>query len=297
MKILNYGSLNIDYVYGVDHFVASGETLSSDSLSVFCGGKGLNQSIALARAGSQVYHAGAVGKDGTILLDALKKSGVNTGYVRSEDGVSGHAIIQVNRKGQNCILLFGGTNQTIRREDVDAALSGFAAGDWLLLQNEISEIAYIMETAHKKGMKIVLNPSPMNEKILALPLEYVDVFILNEVEAEAICGEAVDENSVDTLAVKFPGSSIVLTLGSRGAVFYGREGRFSQGIYDYPVVDTTAAGDTFTGYFLTEYANGRTPAYALELASVASSIAVSRKGAEPSIPTADEVMSAHSSLA
>lgn len=291
MKILNFGSLNIDYVYGVDHFVGKEETLSSNFLSIFCGGKGLNQSIALARAGSQVFHAGAVGRDGDILLEVLKNSGVNTDFVTTVDGISGHAIIQVDQKGENCILLFGGTNQGITRKNIDDVLNNFGNDDWILVQNEICEVAYIMETAHKKGMKIILNPSPMDEKILSLPLSYVDILILNEVEAEAICKSSIDENNVKYLASKFPASSIVLTLGKKGAVYLGKEGIFRQGIFDVPVVDTTAAGDTFTGYFLTELSKDRSPTHALKIASIASSLAVSRKGAEPSIPTLFEVMS------
>lgn len=293
MKILNFGSLNIDYVYNVDHFVRPGETLSSDSLSVYSGGKGLNQSIALARAGAQVYHAGIAGKDGGFLLDILKESGVNTEYTKVSGDVNGHAIIQVDRKGQNCILLYGGTNQQITRGFVDEVFTGFQEGDWVLLQNEINETAYIMECARKKKMRIILNPSPMDDKILALPLDNVDLFILNEVEAAGLCGGKADESSLALLHGRFPGSSIVLTLGKAGAVYLGPEGILRHGIYRVPVVDTTAAGDTFTGYFISQTAAGEPPARALETASIASSLAVSKKGAAPSIPKIDEVLSSN----
>ena len=190
MKVLCFGSLNIDYTYKVDHFVKKGETLSAESLQVFCGGKGLNQSIALAKAGVDTCHAGAVGEDGVFLLEELQKAKVDTGCVAVRQDVrTGNAIIQNDREGDNCILLYGGANQAITKEQVDTVLEHFVSGDFLMLQNEINEIPYIMEQAHRKGMKIVLNPSPMNEKIFHLPLETVDYFLLNEVEAGQILGE------------------------------------------------------------------------------------------------------------
>ena len=162
MKVLNFGSLNIDYTYQVDHFVRAGETMSSESLQVFSGGKGLNQSIALSKAGADVWHAGAVGAgDGDFLIEQMKKAGVHTELIEHLDGQTGHAIIQKDPAGQNCILLYGGANQRITREMVDRVLTQFEADDFLILQNEISEIGYIMEKAHEKGMKIVLNPSPI----------------------------------------------------------------------------------------------------------------------------------------
>ncbi len=296
MKILDFGSLNIDNVYSVDHFVMPGETLSSDSMSVFCGGKGLNQSLALARAGAAVYHAGRIGKDGVMLADVLIKSGVNTDYVKKTDGVTGHAIIQVNKKGQNCILLYGGENQKVTQEFAEEVLKNFKRGDWLLLQNEISCGGTIMKSAHEKGMTIVLNPSPMNEKILEMPLDLVDYFILNEVEGAQICGSEKIDSMADLLLQKFPDAKIVLTLGSKGAVYKDKSQMASHGIYDVPVIDTTAAGDTFTGFFIEEISKGSTPEKALEIASKASSLAVSKKGAEPSIPTMEEVLKSNLKL-
>ena len=183
MRILNFGSLNIDNVYAVDHFIRPGETMSSLGMEVFCGGKGLNQSIAMARAGAQVWHAGAVGRnDGKKLLELLAESGVNTDFVRKTDGVSGHTIIQVDKNGQNCILLFGGANQEITPGQVDETLAHFEEGDILLLQNEINGLAGLIKKAAEKGMKIYLNPSPVTGELLELPLELVDCFILNEIE-------------------------------------------------------------------------------------------------------------------
>lgn len=290
MKVLNFGSLNIDFVYGVDHFVRGGETISSLNMEIFPGGKGLNQSVALAKSGVETWHAGAVGEDGTFLLELMKEAGVHTELVCRLPGRTGHAIIQREPSGQNCILLFGGSNQQNTKERVDEVMEHFTRGDFLVLQNEISEIGYIMEKAHEKGMKIVLNPSPMDEKIHTYPLEYVDYFLLNEIEAEELCGAAgTDEELLQAVADHFPGSHIILTLGDRGSIYKDKEEVIVQPIHKVPVVDTTAAGDTFTGFFIGGIVQGQTPKEAMACAAKASAIAVSRAGAAPSIPSRSEL--------
>ena len=165
MRILNFGSLNIDYVYGVDHFAAKGQTITSHALDVFPGGKGLNQSIALARAGADVHHAGQVGRDGMFLRDLLESCAVGvTSVVVRDDVRSGNAIIQNDASGDNCIVLYPGANRAIDRDFVDQVLDGYGKGDWLLLQNEISELPYIVSRAKARGMFIVLNPSPADSQ-------------------------------------------------------------------------------------------------------------------------------------
>lgn len=291
MKVLNFGSLNIDYVYCVDEFVKKGETISSKSLQVFAGGKGLNQSIALSRAGANVYHAGVIGEDGTFLIDLLKDCGVDSRFVDiSKDTRTGNAIIQNDMHGDNCIILYGGANQSITKEKIDSVLEFFDAGDLLVLQNEINEIPYLMEKAYQKGMKIVLNPSPMNEKIFALPLEYVDCFILNEGEAKTLLNNSVQSDLSEQLQKHFPHAEIVLTLGENGSIYVGKGGKVEQDAYKVKVVDTTGAGDTFTGYYLAERIRGASVQEALKLASMASAVAVSKKGAAPSIPTRNELI-------
>ena len=291
MKVLNYGSLNIDNVYSVEHFVRGGETLSSSKMEIFSGGKGLNQSIALSKSGVEVWHAGAVGEsDGEFLLRQLEEAGVNVSLVAHTAGKTGHAIIQRDMEGQNCILLYGGANQEITKEQVDQAMSYFEEGDFLVLQNEINEIGYIMEKAHEKGMKIVLNPSPMDEKIGTYPLEYVDYFLLNEIEARDICKEnGSGEELIRKLSQKFPGAKIVLTLGGDGSMYKDGDEILTQPIYKVPVVDTTAAGDTFTGFFIGGLMRGESPKEALDHAAKAAAIAVSRAGAAPSIPDRSEL--------
>ena len=292
MKILNFGSLNIDYVYSLNHFVQKGETITSDKLNVFAGGKGLNQSIALSRAGGNVYHAGAIGADGVFLEEVLNEAGVDTRFLmKCKDVRTGNAIIQKDRGGDNCIILYGGANQAITKEMADEVLSAFGEGDWLFLQNEISEIPYIVEKAHERGMRIVLNPSPMNEQILRINLNYIDCFILNEVEAHALVQKDVDKAALlNQLKERFPHAEIVLTLGEKGSVYAGTEGIAEQKAYQVATVDTTAAGDTFIGYYMAERLQGESVKEALDMAARASAIAVSKKGAAPSIPKRDEVL-------
>lgn len=292
MKILNFGSLNIDYVYSLNHFVQKGETITSDKLNVFAGGKGLNQSIALSRAGGNVYHAGAIGADGVFLEEVLNEAGVDTRFLmKCEDVRTGNAIIQKDRGGDNCIILYGGANQAITKEMADEVLSAFGEGDWLFLQNEISEIPYIVEKAHERGMRIILNPSPMNEKILRINLNYIDCFILNEVEAHALVQKDVDRAALlNQLKERFPHAEIVLTFGEKGSVYAGAEGIAEQKAYQVATVDTTAAGDTFIGYYMAERLQGESVKEALDMAARASAIAVSKKGAAPSIPKRDEVL-------
>ena len=295
MKVLSFGSLNIDYVYTVPHFVKKGETLSAKELNVYTGGKGLNQSIALSRAGIDTHHAGAIGSDGLFLLNKLKEAGVHTDLVKILPEVStGNAIIQNDKEGDNCILLYGGANQAITTNQVDKVFENFHKGDYLLIQNEINNLPYIVEKAKQKEMKIILNPSPMNEKILRLPLDQIDYFILNEVEAMQIL-EMGEEQEVDgryfanQLHEKFANATIVLTLGSEGSICICKDEYVEQSIYKVNAVDTTAAGDTYTGYFIAGILNGKTLKESMDMASKASAIAVTRQGAAPSIPTMEEV--------
>ena len=290
MKALNFGSLNLDFVYSVSHFVKPGETLSSKGLQINCGGKGLNQSIALAKAGIPVYHAGKIGSDGAMLTQLLASNGVDISYVFTSKERTGNAIIQVDDAGQNSIILYGGANLDIDEEMIDDVLSHFEQGDYLLLQNEINNLNYIMTKAYQKGMKIIFNPSPADDSISSLPLSYVSTFLLNEVEGELISGQHSPEDILSSLHKEFPNSSIVLTLGSKGVMYLNSETTYQHGIYKTQVQDTTAAGDTFTGFFIAAIMQNVSPLDALKQASMASSIAVSRAGAAASIPTKEEVL-------
>lgn len=296
MKILNFGSCNIDYVYSMDHIVTVGETATSHQMEVFPGGKGLNQSIAAAKAGAEVFHAGCVGSDGGILTDILKKSGVNTSYLKQVDAKNGHAIIQVSKDGENSIFLHPGSNVMITKEYADSVLKDFAEGDILMLQNEINDVDYLVDKAHSKGMKILLNPSPYNEAVEKIDFQKLSYIILNEVEARDISGQGDPEEALEFFRARYPELCVILTLGKKGAVLAHKDKRVRQSAYLVNAVDTTAAGDTFTGYFAAGLAESESHREILKLASAAAAISVSRKGAAPSIPHKSEVLSALNEL-
>ena len=289
MKILDFGSLNYDYVYGVEHVVVPGETISSRDMEIFCGGKGLNQAIAAARAGAEVHMAGMVGEDGQLFMDICKENGIDISYLKRVPGKSGHAIIQLDKNGQNSILLYGGSNRKMTKEYVDEVLTGFSKGDLLLLQNEINMLDYIIDKAYEKGMRILLNPSPYDEKLAACDLSKISVFLINEIEGEQITKEKEPEKMLDVLEEKYPGAGIMLTLGSKGSVYANKGKRYRQDIFKVKAVDTTAAGDTFTGYFAASVLKGMPMEEILRKCAKASAIAVSKKGASDSIPKEEEV--------
>ena len=292
MKVINFGSLNYDYVYEVDHFVLPGETLSSLSYARGFGGKGLNQSIALKKAGLDVYHAGRVGADGQDFIDYLKSYDVKTDYlVKDMECACGHARIEVC-KGENRIVLYGGANQLIDERQVDETLKHFEKGDVLLLQNEISSMAYLIEKAHEKGMFIAFNTAPMNARVFSYPLSLIDLFIVNEVEGAGLAEVESEEiaDIISGLQKRYPDTRIVLTVGSKGSYYIYKDTVVHQDIYKVEAVDTTAAGDTFTGFFLASYLKDQDVKKALDLAAKASSITVTGKGAAASIPSMEEVL-------
>jgi ribokinase len=290
MKVLNFGSLNVDYVYQVDHMTRAGETQQSLGMEVFAGGKGLNQSIALSKAGVPVCHAGLIGEDGQVLLDTCRENGIDPSFVRTVDGKGGHTIIQVDKAAQNCILLYGGSNQKMTREFIDEVMDSFGEGDFLILQNEINLLDYIINTAYEKKMTIVLNPSPYNEKLDLCDFSKVSVFMINEIEGSEISGGQTDPSGIlDHMMKLYPSARVVLTLGKEGAYYCDGSKRCYQAVFPVEAVDTTAAGDTFAGYFIYGLLNKLPVEETLKLAACASSIAVSRKGAAASIPRMEEV--------
>lgn len=292
MNIYNLGSLNLDRVYSVPSFVRPGETIMSENCTVFCGGKGLNQSVALARAGAHVYHIGIIGHDGSQLRTMLLEAGVDTTYLNEVEGDSGHAIIQVVPSGQNCIIVSAGTNRIITENYIQNALMSMQRGDIFLTQNETSGVAFAIKAAHEKGVKVVLNPSPVTEELYKYPLDLVDIFILNEVEGTQLTGcNGTYTELLSSLVDRFPNAAIVLTVGKDGAYYAKGDTILYQQAISVKPVDTTAAGDTFCGYFLASLSKGFSERKALIHATRAAAIVVGRRGAAPSIPSWTEMLS------
>ena len=291
MKILNFGSLNLDYVYQVPHFVQPGETMASYQRDVHVGGKGLNQSVALARAGATVLHAGSIGTEGLMLKEYLAENGVDVGFVIEKPMATGHAVIQVSPEGQNAILLFAGANASVTETEIEKAIGSLQPGDWLLLQNEVAGTDKIIECAYKHNIVIALNPSPVSPAMREWPLEKVSWFLLNEIEGAFLAETEQIDEIPRRLIEKYPHAHFVLTLGERGAVYFDQRRTVRTEAKKVKAVDTTGAGDTFTGYFLAAVMQGEPVEKALSWAATASAIAVTRPGAAEAIPTRKEVES------
>lgn len=289
IRVLNFGSINIDHVYTVKHFVRPGETQICKTYQRFAGGKGLNQSIALAQAGSAVYHAGKVGHEDLWLKALMDKKGVDTRYVVHHSGPSGHAVIQVNDDGENTIVIVGGANQHISVDEIEQSLEQFDQGDCLLIQNETNAVPQIMQSAHAQGLTIVFNPAPMTLDVLHYPLELVDILLVNETEAQTLTGEIEPQKIYSFINRRYPQMAMVLTLGHRGAYYFNSRICLHQPAQHVQVLDSTGAGDTFIGYFLAELINTKDPKIALKCASRAAALCITRAGAAESIPTRDEL--------
>ena len=238
--------------------------------------------------------AGAVGPEGGFLCDLLREAGADASHLLRLDAPTGHAIIQVAPDGQNGILVYGGANRQLTPDYIDAMLALAAPGDLVLLQNEVNAVGDIIRQAAARGLRVVFNPSPFPADAAALPLDRVSIFMVNALEAAQLAGCKPDNDPqaiLDLLQARFPQATVVMTLGSRGAICVQGKERLFQPAFPVEAVDTTGAGDTFCGYFLAGLCQGKPLPSCLQRACAASAIAVSRPGAAPAIPRAEEVSS------
>ncbi len=289
MKILNFGSINIDIFFRVNHIARPGETISAQSIEKRAGGKGLNQSVALAKNSNRVYHAGSLGSDGAFLKEYLAGEGIDTSFIRDSDNSTGNAIIQVDDNGENSIVLYKGANFDIDKDFIDEVLSNFDKNDILVLQNEINNLDYIIKKGYEKGMKIVLNPSPITDELKNLDFKKIDLLMVNETESKEIslCNDI--EGCIAYFRENYPNLKLVITLGSKGSIFVDRDDKICQKAYKVKAVDSTGAGDTFTGFFVAEFYKNTDVKKCLELATKASALSVRKKGASISIPNLEDV--------
>lgn len=289
MAVINFGSINIDHVYQVDHFVQPGETIGSSNYQMLLGGKGANQSIALAKAGTDVKHVGRINNHDAQFKQTMIKQGIDCKYVVCSDTPTGHAIIQVTPNGENAIVLFGGANQEITHKDVLHALDSASEGDWVLTQNETSGIEDVLVQAKQHGLNVAFNPAPMTESVKQLPHECIDLLIVNEVEAAEIAG-VTDLDQIEAyFRADWSHAEVLVTLGKAGVRMLLKEQTIDVPAYLVEAVDTTAAGDTFIGYFLSSYTTTGNAQQSLSRACAASALAVTRVGAAQSIPDLEEV--------
>ncbi|WP_318003528.1 ribokinase [Faecalibacillus intestinalis] len=289
MKVLCFGSANLDHVYKVDHFTVPGETQGCLEYNIKCGGKGINQAIAMALAGNDTYFAGIIGSDGGLLKDALVDKGVHIDYMKISNKPTGHAIIEVDQSGQNHILLYGGTNKDIDFEYIDEVLSHFSKGDIVVLQNEINNVPYIIERCYEKEMKIFFNAAPYDIAVKNYPIEKVTWLVVNETEGATLSNEEDYEKIIQTLKQKYPHTHILFTMGKEGSRVLTDKEDIKVEALKVNAVDTTGAGDTYIGYFVRGIVEEMPLLETAQMATKASAIAVTRFGAVDSIPNYEEV--------
>lgn len=285
MTIWNLGSINADHVYAVDHILAPGETLAATGLTSGLGGKGANMSVACARAGARVGHIGAIGADGAWCVDRLTEYGVDTRWIVTVDEPTGNAIIALAKDGENSIIVLPGANRALPMDAVRAALAEAAVGDWFLTQNETNLQSEAAALARDMGLKVGYAAAPFDAAAVEAVLPLLDFLILNEVEAAQL--EAATGTAPGALDV----ADVVVTLGADGARWYDNAKGEVQDFDAIPVtpVDTTGAGDTFTGYVLAALDRGQPMGQAIGLAMRAGALMVTRPGAADVIPDLSEV--------
>ena len=290
MKILNFGSCNIDYVYNVSGFVKAGETISALSTSEHPGGKGLNQAVAAARAGGNVFFAGNIGEDGLFLKKLLEDTGADTKYLKINKTRTGNAIVQIDKDRENCIIVSAGANALLDEAYIKSIIADFACGDICMLQNETPCTDYIIKQAKLRGMSVIWNPSPMNAKIKDSAIKMSDYIIINKTEGKVLTGKEEPKDILKVLLKKYPHTKIVITLGKNGSIYSDGIDTVKQSAFKAEPVDTTGAGDTFTGYFAAMISKGTSIEETLKIASAAAAIATEKQGAASSIPMLKEVI-------
>lgn len=290
--IVVVGSLNMDLVAHAPRHPQPGETILGGDFATFPGGKGANQAVAAARLGASVKMIGRVGADsfGQALLQTLAQDTVDTTYVRRDSKLStGVALIVVNADGQNTIVVAGGANAMLTPDDVSAAESAFEGSAVVLLQLEspLPAVERAIELAKEHGAKVILNPAPA-QMLEATLLARVDYLIPNQTELALLTGlDSVESaaNRLRSIGVR----NVIVTLGGDGVFAVNDEGETRLAAHRVNVVDTTAAGDAFVGGFAVALAEGRTFRQALAWGNAAGALAVTRAGAQPSLPVRGEV--------
>lgn len=280
MTIFNLGSINADYFYDVPHLPKPGETLAATGFRKGLGGKGANQSVAAARAGSSVVHIGAVGKDGRWAVERIKEFGVNVTNIATVNAPTGHAIINIDEQAENAIVIYQGANVAQDKARILSALTGAKRNDILLLQNETSLQGFAAAKATELGMRVFYSAAPFSVKSVVEVLPFLSILALNEIEAEQLCA------GLETNLADLPVPNLLVTKGGEGSEWLSQTAgdRVKTRAFDVVPVDTTGAGDTFAGYLAAGIDQAMGIEKALELASAAAAIKVTRQGTADAIP-------------
>ncbi len=276
MAVWTLGSINEDRVYSLPHLPGAGETLAAADHRIGLGGKGANQSVAAARAGAVVHHIGMIGVDGDWAVSRLAGFGVDTRHVGRTDGATGHAMIMVAADGENAIVIHPGANAAQDEAGITAALKAAAPGDIFLLQNETSAQVMAAGVARERGLQVIYSAAPFAVETTQAVLPHVSVLVLNEVEHAQL-----------TAALGRPeGPEVVVTRGARGATWSRPgAGTIHQPAFAVSPVDTTGAGDCFTGTLAAGLNQGLDRTAALRRAAAAAALQVTRAGTADAMPT------------
>ncbi|MEM9239062.1 MAG: ribokinase [Pseudomonadota bacterium] len=283
--IFNLGSINADYFYDLPHLPGPGETLAATRMASGLGGKGANQSVAAALAGSDVRHIGAVGPDGAWAVEKLMSFGVDTRHVQESAQPTAHAIVMVDNGGENQIVIFPGANLDQNVSEIEHALASGGSGDWLLLQNETSCQVDTAQPARAKGMNVAYSAAPFEVDAVRAMLPHTTLLIMNEVEAQQFKTET--GKKVQDLTVPH----LLITKGKDGAVWHDLPSSETVSVPAFSVdtIDTTGAGDTFSGYAVAGLDQGLTVSDSLRRASAAAALSTIKKGTADAIPDLESV--------
>jgi len=287
MAIYNLGSINVDYFYTLPHLVRPSETIAAIGFNQGLGGKGANQSVAIAKAGGAVKHIGAMNPADKHYYDQLVALNVDVSYLSMTDTATGHGIVMVDEQSaENQIVVYPGANFVITEEMVDAGLGDATSSDWALCQNETSQTDYFMKRAKDRGMNLCYSAAPFNAEKTLVMLPLINMLVVNEIEAndlERELNRPIKECGID---------HVLVTLGSRGVRYIGLEGEFTLPSPSVDAIDTTGAGDTFLGLFLARYDVTGDLKASLHFAVTGAAIQVTRQGTADAIPSLDEIESA-----
>lgn len=284
MTVYNLGSINIDHIFRLDHLPQAGETLLSSDYLCCLGGKGANQSLALALGGAKVEHIGRMALPDLHFIDQLKQAGVNLASIDTTAQTTASAIVMVDdSSGENQIVINPGANQQISTQSIDASLAQSKPGDWALSQNETNAVPYFLRQAKERGLKVCYSAAPFVAETTIELLPITDLLVVNQLEAEALAAE------LDCPIEQIEVPHLLVTMGAEGARYIGKEGDWTLPSPKVNAVDTTGAGDTFLGFLLAALTQQQTISEAMQLALNAAALQVTRKGTADAIPTLEEV--------
>ena len=296
-KICVIGSLNMDLVVNVENMPKKGQTLIGSDFKEVPGGKGANQAVAMARLGGDVTMIGKVGTDsfGQTLIDALKNDNVDTTYVHKENGPTGVAMITVDKNAENAIVVAPGANFKVSKNDIDKNIEAIKGSDIVVVQLEtpLDTIKYTLKKAKEFGKYTILNPAPA-VKLEDSIIENVDLLTPNETELEILSGVSIN-NEDDILKaaqvmLEKGVKKLIVTLGSKGSLYIDKENKIFKKSYKVDAIDTTAAGDSYTGAIAVSLSQGKNVEDTIDFASRVGALCVTKEGAQTSLPTIEEVL-------